>query len=235
MKGYPLRASSILAVLGLLVAINLPGTAQRPTTQQEQRPTDQQEREVERQLPEIATQEVDPVPARVAIPRECAGIRPDVQIHDVNDNFNPPGNPVTLSPALASYLAGKPVKGYDDKRNNMVFADSFRLKNCRVCFATLEVRARHDAGPFNVGYANYSNDTIILGAAPFPTALRFMGSANLWSADLPNPKTMTLATTPAGLAALNQYLMTGHMPAYADFVQQDDSTIDSVKLSVYYY
>jgi hypothetical protein len=237
MKGHSLHRSSILAVLVLLIALSSSSTtAQRPTTrQQQQRPAEQQQQQEEVRLPELTVQELNPEALRVSVPHECAGIRPDVQIHDVNDNFNPPGNPVTLSASLASYLSGKPIKGYDDPRLNMVFADNFKLRNCRVCYATLEFRVQHPAGSWSANAPDYSNDTIIAGVAPFPTTQRFFGPANIWSGTLPNPKTMTLSTTSASLALLNQYLMTGPISRDLHIVSQDDSTFDSVKLTVWYY
>ncbi|HEX8138268.1 MAG TPA: hypothetical protein VF544_11805 [Pyrinomonadaceae bacterium] len=222
------RIPSIFAVLILLVASTFIGTAQ------EQRGQQQQPQQEELQLPELAQREPSEA-LRVAVPRECEGIRPDVQTHDVNDTFNPPGNPVTLSPLLQTFLSGKPVKGYDDKRINMVFADSFKLRSCRVCYATLEFRVKHQPGQWIANAPNFSNDTILAGAAPFTSALRFIGPANIWSATSPNPKLMTLGITPAGLANLNTYLCTGPIPPALDIVAQDDTDFDYVTLRVWYY
>jgi hypothetical protein len=228
MKNHLFRAFSILAVISLLFALGLSSTAQQTT--REQQPAQQQEL----RIPELAVQEIDSETLRVRVPRECAGIRPDVQTHDVADNFAPPGNPVTLSPALTTFLNGRPVKGYDDKRVDTIFADTFRLKSCRICYASLDLRVRHQPGPWIAGASNYSNDTILAGAAPFTAALRFMGPANIWSSDLPNPKPFTLSTTPASLNNLNQYLFT-NTPAYLDVIAQDDTDFDSATLSVWYY
>lgn len=231
MKSNLFRASSILAVLILLVALGLSSsTAQQPTTRQQQ-PAQQEEI----QIRELAVQELDSETLRIAVPQVCKGIVPVVQTHDVADNFNPAGSPVSLSPALTTFLSGKPVKGYDDKRINMVFADTFKLRSCRVCYATLEVRVRHQPGLWSPTNSSYGNDSILAGAAPFTSLLRFMGPAGIWSADLPNPKTLTLATTSADLNRLNTYLGTGPFPPFLDIVAQDDTDFDYAKLSVWYY
>jgi hypothetical protein len=224
MKSHPSGASSILPVLILLVASGLTGTAQQPTTTRQQ-PTAQQEKPL---IPEPAElRELNPEALRIAVPRECMGIRPDVQAHDVADTFNPPGAPLTLSSALAAYLSGKPVKGYDDKRVNMIFADSFKLRNCRVCYATLEVGVRHDQDL-------WTNDTITVGAAPFTASPgTYFIYSGIWSPPTPNPKTLTFALP---TAALNSYLFsTSTVPTSLDVVAQDDTNFDYAKLSVWYY
>jgi len=216
MKSHFFRASSILGALLILVALSLAGSAQQPTTQQRQ--------PLEEQLPELRLQELDSETLRIAVPQACKGIVPVVQQHTV----------ASLSPALASYLTGKPHKGYNNPAINTLFGDSFRLRNCRVCYATLEVRVRHQPGPWSAGAPNYSNDTILAGAAPFGAALRFIGTANIWSADLPNPKTATYGITGGGLNNLNSYLFS-NTPAWVDVVAQDDTGFDYTKLSVWYY
>lgn len=231
MKRQIFRASSVLAVLAGLVAFSLSGSAQQPASRPQ---TIEQQEQQELQLPELLVQQVDAEALKMSVPQACKGMVPVVQTHDVADNFTTPGNPVALSPALATYLSGKPVKGYDDNRNNMYFADSFKLRNCRVCYATLEVRVRHQPGNWALNAPNYSNDSMLAGVAPFPGALRFIGPVSLWSAALPNPKTVTYATTAGGLSNLNGYLF-GNTPAWMDLVAQDDTEFDYAKLSVWYY
>src|SRR5882724_3406951 len=102
MKSRLFRSSSILGVLLLLVAFALSGIAQQPTTQQRQ-PLEQQEPQVR----ELAVQQLDAETLRIAVPRECAGIKPIV----TTDNG---GTGVSLNSALATYLSGKPVKGYNN-------------------------------------------------------------------------------------------------------------------------
>jgi hypothetical protein len=75
----------------------------------------------------------------------------------------------------------------------------------------------------------------LAGAAPFTSALRFIGPANIWTGDLPNPKTMTFGITTSGLGNLNNYLCTGPIGPPLDIVAQDDTDFDYARLSVWYY
>jgi hypothetical protein len=215
MKSHFFRASSILGALLILVALSLAGIAQQPTTQQRQ--------PLEEQLPELRIQQIDSEALRIAVPRECTK-KPVIQQHTV----------ASLSPALSSYLAGKPVKGYNNPAVDTLFGDSFKVDSCRVCYATLEVRVRHSQGTWSAGASNYSNDSILAGAAPFAANLRFIGSASIWNSTLPNPKILTLGITPGGLNNLNSYLFT-NTPGWVDVIAQDDTTFDYAKLSVWYY
>ena len=222
MKRHLVLASSIFAALALLVALGLSSDAQQTATRPE--PSVQQQ---ERPLPEFAVQELDSETLRMKVPRECEGIRPEVQTHDVSDNFNPPGTPLmpVLSPALASFLSSHNIspKGYDDNRVNKVFADSFKLRSCRVCYATLELRIRHDQDL-------WLNDTVTVGAAPFNSpGVKFI-SAGMWAASDPNPKTLSFSLP---TSALNNYLFNNS--SKLDIVEQDDSNFDYAKLSVWYY
>lgn len=223
MKNRLLCASKTLTVLVLFVASGLPGIAQQLPARQ--RPTD---REEERKIFELPPREFQPEVVAFRVPRECARIRPEIQVHDGPDNFMSPGTPVTLSPALTNWLNAHNFsrKGYDDARLNIFFADSFRLRSCRVCYATLELRVRH--------YQDvWTNDGITVGAAPFNTSPGVsLVSAAIWNPTTPNPKTLTY-TLPA--AALNSLLMTGPMPSWLDVAAQDDTNFDYAKLSVWYY
>jgi hypothetical protein len=221
----------MLSLFILLVGLISPGIAQERINRQQQ-PSEIRRQETTAQeekplIPELATsQEVNPEALRVAVPRECAGIRPDVQTHDVADKFAPPGNPVTLSPALAAYFSGKPLKGYDDGRVNIIFADSFRLRNCRICYATLELGVRQ-AGDI------WTNDRVYVQGAPYsPNGVGFV-YAPIWNPTTPNPKTLSFALP---TAALNNYLFsTATMPTFLDVFAQDDTDFDYAKLSVWYY
>ncbi len=224
MKTHLFRTSSILAVASLLLSLGFSGIAQEPRPKQ---PEQGQQEQQEQQLPELAVQQLDAEMLRVAIPQSCKGLTPVIQTHDVLDNFAPAGSAGTLSPALTNFLAGKPLKGYDDPQVNKYFGDSFRLKNCRVCYATLEVRVRHygDVWP---------NDRITVGAAPFSSSPGMtLLSTGIWNPQTPNPKTLTFAL-PA--ATLSSYLATtSTLPSFLDIVAQDDTDFDSIKLSVWYY
>ncbi|HEX8282881.1 MAG TPA: hypothetical protein VF588_05980 [Pyrinomonadaceae bacterium] len=235
MKSKITRASTTLAMLALLAASGLHGAAQQrevrrlpAEVQQERRiPVEQQQ---ERPIIELQGEKIAPPDAgRVAVPRECARLRPDVQRHDVADNFAPPGAPLQLSPTLTSFLASRNTtpKGYDDQSVNRVFADSFRLRSCRICYATLQVRLRYT-------WDWWSNDTITAGVAPFnPASVRFLYS-NLWNPSGPNPTAKTV-TFPLSTADMNNYIMTGSMPPFLDVITQDDSDFDYATLSVWYY
>lgn len=220
MKNHLFRTASIFATLSLLLALGLTSTAQEPRTRDQQ-----VEQQQERVLPELAVQELDSEMLKVVVPRGCKGPAV-VQIHDVADNFAPAGTAGTLSPALASFLAGKPTKGYDDPSVNKYFGDSFKLQNCRVCYATLEVRVRH--------YGDlWTNDSITIGAAPFNSSpgVKFI-STGIWTPQTPNPKTLNFALP---TAALNSYLFsTSTVPSFLDVVSQDDTDFDYMKLSVWY-
>jgi hypothetical protein len=223
MKNRLLCASTTLTVLALLVVSGLPGAAQQLPSRQQ--PAD---REEERKIAVMPAQELQPELVSVKVPQECERIRPEVQMHDSPDNFKPPGAPVVLNPALTSWLNvhNFPRKGYDDPRINIFFADSFKLRSCRICYATLEVSVRHYQD-------NWGNDGITVGAAPFNTSPGvILVNAAIWNPTTPNPKTLTYAL-PA--AALNSLLMTGPMPPWLDVVAQDDTDLDYARLSVWYY
>lgn len=204
-----------LALAGtILLGLCLSSTAQQPTTKQ-QLPA----QEETLPIPELKLSQQESGGLPVAVPRECARIKPIVQLHGVADNFTPPGGPVTLSPALASFLNSHNLtpKGYDDPRINKVFADSFKLENCKVCYATLEVRVRH--------YQDiWSNDTLTVGAAPFAAFPSLLLYNQIW----PNGS-HTYVLPANGLSQLiwnNQGL---------DVIAQDDTDFDFTKLSVWYY
>jgi hypothetical protein len=244
-KFFASRISLLLALSTLLLMSAFNAAAQQTGTR---RPTVQQ---TEKQWPELASQKIDPAVFHIKLPKECERIRPDVQTHDVNDNFSPPGNPLTLSPALAAYASGKPAKGYDDKSIDTWFFDSFKLRSCRICYATLEVSVKHEleqpidnngGGHQETGKSlaltSFYNDNITIGGAPFsPSVLRVM-SMDIWPPlnpipPLTNPKPMTFALP---TTALNNYLMYGSVPpGFLDIVVQDDTDVDYITLSVWYY
>ena len=214
---YP-SLRSIFAASALLVALASFSPAQEPAVEQEAK---------EIRIPELAPRELSPEVLRIAIPRPCGSARPDVQMHG-----NPGG--LALSPSLASFLSSHNItpKGYDNPAINKVFADSFKLRSCRVCYATLEVRFKHGPGVFVPRQGNFSNDTITVGVNGFAT--RFVSGAQIWSATMPNPKTITYALVPT--ATLNNYIFNAPAPApFVDIVVQDDTEVDYCKLSVWYY
>lgn len=232
MKRRITRAPTLLAMLAVLAASGLQGVARQ---QEERRLPAQKPQEgrivpqQERPIIEVQAQPAGEEAARVAVPRECRRATLDVQTHDVPDRFAPPGSGLSLSPALTSFLAGRNLtpKGYDDPSVNRVFADSFRLRSCRVCYATLEVRVRYLPD-------YWVNDTITAGVAPFNSPGTVFMYSGLWSLSGPNPSPKT-ATFALSAAALNQHLMGGPVPSFLDVIAQDDTDFDYARLSVWYY
>ena len=214
-----------LAVFTLLVSLTSSGLAQespakeQPTLEKKALP-----------MPELAASELNPEYTHPTVPRECAGLRPDVQTHRR-------GSGALVSPGLTSLLNSRHLqhKSYGDPRINTVFADSFKLRCCKVCYATLEVVVKHGPGVYSAGAANFSNDTITVGVAPFgdgpPT--RFF-TAPIWSATTPNPKTLKYVLGPP--AAWDKIDCSARPPAaYLDILVQDDTEVVSATLSVWYY
>jgi len=209
MKSHVFRATSILAVFLLLVAFSLSGIAQQPTTQQRQ-PLEQQEP----QLPELRVQQLSSETLRIAVPRECAGITPDVQTH----NASP-------SAALLAYIGTHARKGYNNPAVNTYFGDSFKLHNCRVCYATITAKVQH-------GGDVWTNDSLTVGVAPFGGPATVFVSGLIWPPNT-NPTTLTWVV-PA--VPLTTYLMSGSLPPkYLDVFAQDDTDFHSATLSVWYY
>lgn len=218
---YP-SVRPILAASALLISLASFSVAQEPAVEQESKA---QARELK--IPELAPRALSPDTLRIAIPQPCGGSIPNIQIHG-----NPGG--LTLSPSLVNFLSSHNIspKGYDNPTINKVFADSFKLRSCRVCYATLEVRFKHGPGVYSLGAGNFSNDTITIGVTGFTT--RFVSGAQIWTATTPNPKTITYSLVPT--ATLNNYIFNAPPPApYLDIVVQDDTEVDYCKLSVWYY
>jgi hypothetical protein len=212
MKRHLYRASSILAVFFLLVAFTFSGVAQQ--TPRQQQPAQQEEPE----RPELMVQQIDAETLRVAVPRACAGVRPVVQTHNG-------GTGVTPSAALLSFMGTHARKGYNNPAVNTYFGDSFRLQNCRVCYATISANVQHYSD-------NWSNDGLTVGTAPFGSGNVFV-SGYIWNPPTPNPKTLTWVLN-AGL--LNTYVTTGSLPPkFLDVYAQDDTDFHSTTLSVWYY
>lgn len=240
------RAPLLLAALALPAASNFVGSA-RQTGDARQRT--QQE---EKTPPELASQQLNPEVFDGKFPKACEKIQPDVQTHDVNDNFAPPGSAGIFNPALTAFAQsmGRPVRGYDGGGDDKFFYDSFNLRGCRVCYARLELTVSHgpDSGPVDNGNSNqqtgktvaltgYHNDNITVGGAPFSPAPRKVLSADLWpplnASNTNNPQPMTVVL-PTG--ALNAYIMYGLTPPQSlDVVIQDDTLVDYITLKVWYF
>ena len=212
MKSHLFRAFSFLAVFALLATFGLSGTSgqQQPTGRP--RPIEQQEP----QRPELMVRQLDAETLRVAVPSECKGIKPIIQTHNSGTGVSP-------SPALLSFMGTHARKGYNNPAVNTYFGDSFRLQNCRVCYATIEAKVQH--------YADvWPNDSLTLGMAPFGSGNVFV-SGSIWPPNT-NPTTLTWVV-PAGL--LTTYVSTGSVNKVLDTYAQDDSDFLSMTLSVWYH
>jgi hypothetical protein len=246
MKSLLSPASALLAVFALLFASNFVGAARQTGAARQAAP------QGDKQLPELASQEINPEAFRIKLPKACEKIQPDVQTHDVNDNFSPPGVSVTLSPALTAFslAVGRPARGYDDKSIDKFFYDSFKLRGCRVCYATLELSVKHEPEPPPVedtgtghqtgkaaSLTDFHNDNITVGGAPFGSPPLKVLSADIWpplnTTSNSNPKPMFIALP---TNALNAYVMSGSTPpGFLDVVVQDDTDVDYITLKVWYF
>jgi hypothetical protein len=147
----------------------------------------------------------------------------------IADNFAQPADPTVLSPALQAYFQNNNLlatrSNFDTPGCDKHFGHSIRLNDCRecgVCGATLELRVKS----CNTSLA--SNDAYYVGRAPF-TGNNLIASGPVWSTGLPGPKTITVAIPPA---KWQQLFCTPGTPAFIDVYIQDDTIVDSIKLTV---
>jgi hypothetical protein len=242
------RASLLLAALALTAASGFVGSA-RQAGGARQRPRQQQE---EKLPPELAPQQLGPEVFGGKFPKACEKLEPDVQTHDVNDNFAAPGSAGIFNTALTAYATfiNRPIRGYDEGGVDKFFYDSFKLRSCRVCYARLELVLKHDPDPGpvdngfpdnptgkSIGLTDYHNDGITVGGAPFSPAPMTVLSAAIWpplnTTSSSNPKTMTVALP---TNALNNYITYGQTPPQSlDVVIQDDTYVDYITLKVWYF
>jgi len=110
-------------------------------------------------------------------------------------------------------------KGYNNPAVNTYFGDSFKLQSCMVCYATIEAKAQH--------YGDvWTNDGLTAGVAPFGSG-RVFASGLIWPTTFP----WALSTGP-----LNAYISSPPGPGkYLDVFAQDDTNLNSVTLTVWYY
>lgn len=194
---------------------------------------------LELKLSELS-QEAPPPPVKV--PQNCQNITPDEQKHGGK------GYVIEPSPALEQHLKDNLVgktKGYGEVGPDRQVVDSFKLKNCRVCHATIEYQVSNKR-------LGWQSDTFVAAIAPFTDGKKFFitpplnpdktNSSNIgyiWDESAESDKeskTVTLEIEPSKLAALNTYLATGPMPpTYLDIRGEDDTTFDYVTLRVWYY
>jgi len=229
MKSY-LPHASILTVLILLAMPGFNSTA-RVHRAPQMPPQQAAPRLPGLTSPSKLSQEAPPV----QVPENCRHITPDVQRHGGK------GYVIEPSPTLAQYLKNQmgKTKGYGEEAIDKKVVDSFKLKNCRVCHATIEYRASHNGKGWEV-------DTFVAAIAPFTDGKKYFltppykcHKGNLigciWDKSDKKSKTVTLKIEPSALAALNTYLATGPMPTYLDIRGDDDTAFDYVTLRVWYY
>ena len=189
---------------------------------------------LELKLPELS-QEAPPV----KVPQNCQNITPDVQKHGGK------GYVIEPSPALAQHLQklAEKTKSYGEVGVDRQVVDSFKLKNCRVCHATIEYQVSQKG-------LGWESDTFVAAIAPFTDGHKYFitppnkCNANskrigcIWDKSAESDKeskTVTLEIEPSLLTALNTYLATGSMPTYLDIRGEDDTTFDYITLRVWYY
>jgi hypothetical protein len=239
MKSY-LPHASILTVLILLAMPRFNGAARvhrAPQTPPQYIELQFLELPPQPELP----QEVPPV----KLPLDCQNITPDVQTHDEEDDFGrlKPESKYVPDPSSEmkklieekhkkNPLSYRP-KGYDDPRIDMILADSFKLRNCRICYATLEYRVKQGRP------SDPRNDTIKVGLAPFYLSrpygkVFFMGT--IWNGQWNKNAEVKTITLDAALKDLNIYLATDNpRPTYLDVLGEDDTDFDYITLRVWYY
>ena len=172
-----------------------------------------------REAPVVAQEDTERLPIKCPKP-------PVVYSTGTVDNFVVKEN-ATLSPALQSFFVGKPRREFDDGGIDRGFGQSFQLNCCKICAATLEVRIRNEQPG---GLAN--NDGLTVGIAPFN--VKFASVGPLWTSS-PTPLVKTV-TVPLPPGALNNYIMnSASCPWWLDVYVQDDTAVDYVKLTVWYY
>lgn len=158
-------------------------------------------------------------------PIDCRGKPVVYSAGNETDNFVGP-QAATLSPALQAYFVGKPRRNFDEGGKDKGFGQSFQLNCCKICRAVLEIRVRNDD---QNGLA--SNDGLAVGVAPF--TVRFAPAYTVWPSSSPLVRTISL---PLNVSALNNYIMnSAGCPWWLDVYVQDDTAVDYVKLTVWYY
>ena len=167
-----------------------------------------------------------------ALKERCSRIsKADVQTKNINPS---------LSQRLKQLMTANNwnITGYNAGEADYIFADSFRLGNCRVCYAEMSVRFK-SVNMVTTSGSTAGNDTFtILGPnANGSPALQYF---KIWQPPTPPPnadtgigitKTVTFQV-PANL--LNQYIFTTAPNTPLDVVAQDDTAIQSIQLSVWY-
>ena len=153
-----------------------------------------------------------------------------------------------LSPRITNVISAKnwSVVGYDSSIADRFFIDSFRLGNCKVCYAEMTVQVRAIAGVTSDGDAG--NDALnILGGpddnkSPNYGISPLLQAFRIWQTPTPPPnmpaaikgtsKTITFQI-PANL--LTDYIYKSNPNTPLDVLVQDDTQVRSMQISVWYY
>lgn len=173
-----------------------------------------------------------------ALKERCSKLaKVDVQ----TKNSNP-----SLSQRLMQVRAAKNwnVVGYNSSDYDRIFLDSFRLGNCKVCYAEMTVRVSSLNGASGDG--DGGNDALNILGIPNTTSPNFgyspaLQSFRIWQSPTTAPnipvnsgtsKTITFQV-PANL--LNEYIFKTGPNAPLDVLVQDDTAVQSMQFSVWYY
>ncbi len=173
-----------------------------------------------------------------ALKERCSRLsKADVQ----TKNSNP-----SLSQRLMQVRTAKNwnVVGYNSSDYDRIFLDSFRLGNCKVCYAEMTVRVSSLNGA--TGDGDGGNDALNILGIPDTTAPNFgyspaLQSFRIWQPPTSAPnmpasagtsKTITFQV-PANL--LSEYIAKTSPNTPLDVLVQDDTAIQSMQLSVWYY
>lgn len=167
------------------------------------------------------------------------------------DNYGSVADPRVWSPALTTYMSGKPTRQYDEKACDKILGESFLINKCQVCemLCTAEVEIRYKPS----GCGLDCNDTITIGQAPFTGSGTILASGQLYSPCPPPPPDGTDTTgtarqanlTTPGAAVTKRFpldpvkvkALCAKAPGAAfwiDMVVQDDTNVDYIKLILTY-
>lgn len=163
---------------------------------------------------------------------------------------------MTLSPALAAFVTSHPTKKYDETAADTWTADSFFVGHCQICETICEAEVEITYQSINGG--DFCNDNIVIGIAPFNPGGVVIAAESLYSPSCvigpaepvpsevfnkrPAPAPSPVSTSPSGKNvkripisawALQSLCATGGSFAI-DWLVQDDTIVDSIKLIVHY-
>ena len=165
-----------------------------------------------------AQEERKAIPSPQPIVSKCSITVTDVE--GIPDNFGGTAEATTPSPALAAFLIA-PTRQYDGTGCDKRFGESFRLCTCETCGAKLEIQVRRCSPGAG------SNDGYTVGIAPFTPGKRVTDGL-VWAAGDPLTKTLTIPLSAADLTKV----LCGNKSQWLDVYIQDDTIVDSMKLTI---